>query len=162
MLELLPRLRRYALTLATNAFDADDLLQATVERSLAKWRQLDSIGGADRWLFTIMSSIWKNELRAKAIRQGQGFVDPDSLAHNAFTADLEGIISWSEVLQKVSELPETQRQVILLVYVEGFKYEEAANILGIPTGTVMSRISRARLTLSLKLEDKSYLRSERN
>ncbi|NKB75495.1 MAG: sigma-70 family RNA polymerase sigma factor [Gammaproteobacteria bacterium] len=151
MIELLPRLRRYALTLASNEFDADDLLQVTIERALTRSHQFHSADSPDRWMFTIMSSVWKNDLRARAIRQGKGFVDPETLSHTSFESHPEGNVLYSEILEMVGRLPETQREVIVLVYVEGFKYSEAAKILNVPIGTIMSRISRARLTLGTQL-----------
>ncbi len=148
MVGLLPRLRRYALTLASNEFDADDLLQVTIERALTRSHQFHYSQNPDRWMFTIMSSVWKNDLRARAIRQGKGFVDPETLSHASFESHPESNVLYGEVLKMVGRLPEIQREVVVLVYAEGFKYSEVARILNVPIGTIMSRISRARTTLS--------------
>ena len=145
--DLLPRLNRYALVLTPTRADADDLLQMTCERALGRWEQFQQGTNLRAWLFTIMSSVWKNELRARAIRSGQGFVDPESLVASQ-TNIAEGNIYLREVLEKVLGLPENQRELILLVYVEGLSYAEAAVILDVPPGTVMSRLSRARTALS--------------
>ena len=151
---MLPRLKRYALSFAYNASEADDLLQSSVVRALTRWQQLSDMKYMDRWMFTVMSSVWKNELRAKSIRLGKGFQSPDALQDPAFINNLDGSILYSEVLQMIGELPESQREVIMLVYVEGFKYEEAADILEVPVGTIMSRIARARVKLASKLGSK--------
>ncbi len=145
--ELIPRLNRYARVLAPSAADADDLLQATCERALSRASQWDPNSKLDAWAFTIMNSIWKNELRSRAIRQGKGFVDLDTLTAPSHSQP-HGNIFLTEVLTMVQALPENQREIILLCYVEGYSYKEIASILEIPIGTVMSRLSRARSTLS--------------
>ena len=90
LISILPRLKRYALSLAANEYEADDLLQSSVERALSRWNQLNEPDQMDRWLFTIMSSVWKNDLRAKSIRKGQGFQDPDALQNSSFINNLDG------------------------------------------------------------------------
>ncbi|MEM7193601.1 MAG: RNA polymerase sigma factor [Pseudomonadota bacterium] len=149
--ELLPRLYRYARVLTPTRFDADDLLQMTCERALSRWHQLNLDGPMDRWAFTIMSSVWKNELRSRAIRQGQGFVAPE-LLESEDDESIQRNIYLRQVLERVSQLPETQRETVLLVYVEGFTYQQAADVMAIPIGTVMSRLTRARQTLSKSLK----------
>ena len=142
---LLPRLARYARVLTPSQHDADDLLQKSCERALSRWQQLDSTKNMDRWVFTIMNSVWKNEIRSIAIRQGQGFVSTDELDSPKTSPD--GHIYLRQVLERVMALPENQREIVLLVYVEGFSYAKAAEIANIPIGTVMSRLSRAREAL---------------
>lgn len=146
LVKLLPRLYRYARVLTPSRFDADDLLQMTCERALTRWHQFNLGSPMDRWAFTIMSSVWKNELRSRAIRQGQGFVSLES-DELAITDHAEGNIFLAEVLKGVMALPENQRETMLLVYVEGYSYQQAADIIGTPVGTVMSRLARARLAL---------------
>lgn len=99
----------------------------------------------DRWLFAILHSIWLNEIRAQHIRQGQGFVDVDELAS---AENGEEPIWANEVMQRVNQLPEAQRNTLFLVYVEELSYREAAEVLGVPVGTVMSRLATARLRLA--------------
>jgi len=148
----IPRLRRYAIVLTTIKEDAEDLLQATLERAIAKKYQWQENTHLDRWLFTIMSSIWKNELRSRYTRQGNGITDNiQDIADNSSTKNLEGTFLINQVLNEVMNLSEDQREAILLVYVEGLKYQEAADILDIPTGTLMSRLARARITLAKSL-----------
>ena len=102
----------------------------------------------DSWLFVILRSIWLNEIRARRIREGGGFVS----AEDALSVDgvrmIETNILAAEVLTAISRLPEAQREMLLLVYGEGYTYAEAASTLGIPIGTVMSRLATARSALA--------------
>ncbi|MCF6190955.1 MAG: sigma-70 family RNA polymerase sigma factor [Cocleimonas sp.] len=153
---LIPRLRRYAIVLTTIKEDADDLLQATLERAINKQHQWQENTHLDRWAFTIMSSIWKNEIRSRSTRQGNGITDNvQALIDNAAIKNMEGTFLLNQVFKEVMNLSEDQREAILLVYVEGLKYQEAADILTIPTGTLMSRLARARITLANNLSDEN-------
>jgi RNA polymerase sigma-70 factor (ECF subfamily) len=147
---LLPRLRRFGLSLSGAADVCDDLLQATCERALTRYHQWQPGTRLDSWAFAIMYSIWLNELRAQSIRRGAGFVDPDSTLFEKPTAEAK--LYLKQVQHAVAALPEAQRVALLLVCVEGYGYREAAEILGIPVGTVMSRLARARLALVEQLD----------
>lgn len=144
----LARLWRYGVFLSGNRPDAEDLVQATCVRALERAHQFEPGTRVDRWLFAILRSIWLNELRATRTRRGQGLVD----AETALTFDgilaIETNISAAQVLRRVQSLPEAQREAVLLVYVEGFTYREAAETLGVPIGTIMSRLAAARLRLA--------------
>lgn len=150
---ILPRLRRFALTLTTSPPAADDLLQTTLDRAISRLDQCKKDTHLDRWLFTIMSSIHKNNLRALTVRHGNGVLD----AENNLTSDPskapERTIFLHQVFNAVMELPEHQRAAILLVYVEGYRYTEAAETLAIPLGTLMSRLARARTSLAKRLSE---------
>lgn len=148
---LLPRLWRFGLSLTGAADACHDLVQATCERALTHFHQWRPGSRLDSWTFAIMHSIWKNELRARAIRRGAGFVDPDTYPLPA-EARTEDAAAAGELHQAVTALPEAQRAALLLVYVEGYGYREAAEILDVPIGTVMSRLARARLTLAEQLQ----------
>ncbi len=148
---LLPRLRRFGLSLTGAADTCDDLLQATCERALTRYHQWQPGTRLDSWAFAIMHSIWLNELRAQSIRRGAGFVDPDHALFQEPSADAQFYLK--QVQHAVAALPEAQRAALLLVCVEGYGYREAAEILGIPVGTVMSRLARARLALVEQLEN---------
>lgn len=150
---LLPRLQRYAKNLNRSAADADDLLQATCIRVLEKWQQFKPGSDFDRWVFTIMSSIRSNHLRAENTRHGAGLVD----AHYELATEDPHTrnIFHDQVLDEVQQLPIAHRQVLLLVYVEGFTYQETANILDVPVGTVMSRIARGRARLAAQFSANS-------
>ena|SRR5579863_6175068 len=145
---LLSRLWRYSLALTGARDQAEDLVQATALRALERAGQFERGTRLDRWLFSILRSIWFNELRARKVRQGQGFVD----ASEALVLDgadrIETNISASQVLSAVGRLPEAQRETLFLVYVEGYSYKEAAAALGVPIGTVMSRLAAARTALA--------------
>ena len=150
----LARLWRYGLVLSGARDVAEDLVQATCVRAIERADQFQSGTNVGNWLFAILRSIWLNEVRSRRVREGGGFVD----ASEALTFDgaraIETNIFAAEVLREVGRLPEGQREVILLVYVEGRSYGEAAELLSIPIGTVMSRLAAARLALAkLKSND---------
>ena len=150
LVALLPRLNRYARNLTRSRTDADDLLQATCTRVLDRWTQFQPGSNFDRWAFTVMSSISRNHLRADNVRFGSGQVDAaeelqanDSPDRNKFR---------DEVFTQLENLPDAQRQVLTLVYIEGYTYQETADILDVPVGTIMSRIARGRARLSKELD----------
>lgn len=153
LIEMVPRLRRFAGVLVRSSSYSEDLLQSTLERALSRWHQWQPDSRLDNWMFTIMHSIWKNELRSRAIREGQGFVDVDSLMTEENSSSNERTILLDQVFKQVSGLPEEQRKAILLVYTEGYAYQEASDILEIPVGTLMSRLARARASLAQSLSD---------
>ena len=138
---------RFALSLSGNPDTADDLVQAACLRALERHHQVQSVDRLDAWLMTICRSIWLNEMRAQSIRKAQSLaVTPDEELISA-TLDAETNFFALEVFTKVMDLPEAQRAAVLLVFVEGFSYREAAEILDVPIGTVMSRLSAARTKL---------------
>lgn len=146
--ENLARLWRYGLVLSHQRDVADDLVQATCVRALERADQFVPGTRLDRWLFSILHSIWLNEIRSRRVRQGQGFVD----ARETLTFDgahaTETQVMAGQVLKRVNALPEAQRTVVFFAYVEGLSYREVASILDIPIGTVMSRLAAARAKLS--------------
>ena len=144
----LARLWRYALTLSGARDVADDLVQATCLRAIERAHQFQSGSRLDRWLFSILRSIWFNEIRSRKIRIGEGTVD----ASEALTFDgahqMETNISAAQVLKALGRLPQAQREAVLLVYAEGYSYREAAELFGVPIGTIMSRLAAAWLALA--------------
>lgn len=145
---LLPRLWRFALRLARHREDAQDLVQRTCVRALERQHQWNPETPALPWLYAIVHSIWLNELDARRLRV-VGQLDSDE-AHQVAdpnSADPETSLLYRQVVGAVEALPPAQRVVMLLVAVEGFSYREASDVLGVPIGTVMSRLSRARLTI---------------
>ncbi|ENN7015937.1 sigma-70 family RNA polymerase sigma factor [Enterobacter ludwigii] len=144
----LSRLWRYGLVLSRNRDVAEELVQSTCVRALEKSSQYMSGTRIDRWLFAILHSIWISELRARHVRQGQGFVASDELLAPDTREQDETRLHYLKVMQRVNALPEAQRNTVFLVYVEGFTYQEAANTLAVPIGTVMSRLATARATLA--------------
>ena len=144
----LARLWRYAVVLSSSRDVADDLVQATCLRAIERADQFAPGTRLDRWLFAILRSIWLNEIRARKVREGGGLVD----AVDALTVDgaqtMEVNILTAEVLSAIGRLPEAQRETALLVYAEGYTYAEAATALGIPIGTIMSRLAAVRGALA--------------
>ena len=143
----LARLWRYGLVLSGARDVADDLVQATCVRAIERADQFQAGTRLDRWLFSILRSIWLNELRARRVREGGGFVDASEALVVDGGREIETNIFAAQVLREVGGLPEAQREAVLLVYVEGLSYREAAEILAAPIGTVMSRLAAARATL---------------
>lgn len=158
--ECLARLWRYGLVLSGNRDTAEDLVQATCVRALEKSHQFQAGTHVDRWLFSILNSIWKNELRSRKIRMGEGFVDAEEVLITDGAAQIETNIMARQVLAEVQSLPEVQRATVFLVYAEGFSYKEAARALDVPMGTVMSRLAAARAKLGQLNEDGPAYRKE--
>ena len=138
-------LRRFCYSLTGNAADADDLLQATVEKLLQKGMPEDA--HAAKWSYRVCKNVWIDELRAREVRQRYPSVADDE--DQAPTT--ESVAAGEQELDAVSAalelLPDEQRLALSLVAVEGKSYAEAAEILGVPIGTIMSRIARARKNL---------------
>ncbi len=147
LVELLPRLMRFALALTRSRPEAEDLTQATCERALARIDQWQADTRLDSWMFRIMQTIWLNNLRGRRVRERHRAALSAAEAASPAIPVAEGRLMLAEVAGKVLELPVEQRLVLMLVTVEGFSYREAAEIAGIPIGTVMSRLARARLGL---------------
>jgi len=144
----LPRLWRYGLVLARQRHVADDLVQATCVRALERAGQFLPGTRLDRWLMSIMHSIWLNEIRSQRVRQGQGFVDADEALSFDGEEQAQNQVLASQVIKLVNALPEAQRETVFLAYVEGLSYREIAEILEVPMGTVMSRLAAGRVKLA--------------
>jgi len=144
----LTRLWRYGLVLSRNHEMAEELVQATCVRALEKSAQYVPGTRIDRWLFAILHSIWISDLRARRVRMGQGFVDSEDLQAPATDDWDDNHRRYQQIMRRVNALPEAQRNTLFLVYVEGFTYQEAADTLSVPIGTVMSRLASARATLA--------------
>lgn len=150
----LTRLWRYAVVLSHQRDVADDLVQATCVRALERAGQFTPGTRLDRWLFSILHSIWLNEVRSRRVRMGQGFVDADETLVFDGARNTETHIFANQVLRQVQALPEAQRTVVFLAYVEELSYREVADLLEIPIGTVMSRLAAARAKLASAGSDK--------
>ena len=146
---LLPRLRRFARALTRHREDADDLVQIGVERALTRAAQWQPGTRLDSWVFRIMQNAWIDELRARA-RRDETFVD-EELGEQVGVSTSETQIDAIAVRKAVSRLGDEQRAAVALVLVEGLPYKEAADVLGIPIGTLTSRLARARETLQAQL-----------
>lgn len=152
LVALLPRLRRYALAKVGNPDEADDLVQAALERA---WKAQDRwIPGTrmDSWLFSIMHNLRIDHIRAAAVRGIQEGADALELIPDlGWSRRVEASVTLEQVAQTMRQLPEAMREVLALVPIEGLSYQEAADVLGIPVGTVMSRLARARAELMRRL-----------
>ena len=153
--EVFPRLWRYALILTSNRDAASDLAQMTCLRAIEKAHNYTPDQKLDRWLFRMAQRIWLNELRAQAVRRGQGLHAVEDIDLPDTRHDAEMNIFVRQVLSSIYELPEAQRATVMLVYVEGFTYAEAAATLDVPIGTVMSRLATARAKLGVRLNEES-------
>jgi RNA polymerase sigma-70 factor, ECF subfamily len=140
--ENIPALRRYAWTLLRNSSDADDLVQDCLLRAIDRIGTLRNERELKPWLFTIMHNLYVSRWR-RMKRRAQVTPD-DAEAEFAVPPSQPASAEMQDVLRGLDTLPEEHRQVILLVAVEGFQYSEVASLLGVPIGTVMSRLSRAR------------------
>ena len=147
------RLWRYAMSLTGRRDWADDLVQTTCLRALDKADQFEAGSHLDRWMFRMAQRIWLNELRSRKVRTGGGLVPVEEIDLPDKTPGAETNILARDVLNRVNALPEAQRQSVVLVYVEGFSYKEAADIMEIPIGTVMSRLAAARKRLNADMAE---------
>lgn len=142
----IPALRRYAISLVRDGDRANDLVQDCIERALSRrhlWRRPFSLRG---WLFRIMHNLHANNVRALSRRPAS--VPLDSASELRVSADQLTHVEMTETMQAFERLSHDQREVLVLIVVEGLTYRQAAKVLGIPVGTVVSRIARARERLS--------------
>ncbi len=154
LVALLPRLRRFAVTIARSRDDADDLVQNACERAIQRFAQWQHGTRLDSWLFTMMRNIWISELRSRRVRLGQGHIDAADADELSTPVAAPDHLYGNQLVAMVMSLPAGLSACLLLVSVEGHSYQEAADILDIPIGTVMSRMSRAR-SMMKELLDKS-------
>ena len=148
---LIPALRRYARALVRNRAAADDLVQDCLERAVSRWHQRRE-ADARAWLFTILHNLAINQFRRAAARGKHVTIDETNEDKFGQDAVQEQKLIYQDVLNKLAKLPEDQRAVLLLVAVEDLSYADAAKVLNIPLGTVMSRLSRARERLQQEIE----------
>ena len=148
LVAMLPRLRRFAFSLSRNGTDADDLAQATVERALRSRTQWQDGTRFDSWLYRIMRNLWIDTIRSRSRREK---VEAPAEEADRLGDDPSEAIAASLELQRMTaamqRLPEEQREVVSLILIAGFGYREAAEVLGVPIGTVSSRLVRGRTTL---------------
>jgi RNA polymerase sigma-70 factor (ECF subfamily) len=148
---LIPALRRYARALMRDRASADDLVQDCLERAVSRWYQRRD-GDVRAWLFTILHNLAVNQFRKAASRGRHVPIDATNEDSFGEAAVQEQKLIYRDVMEKLARLPEDQRAVLLLVAIEDLSYAEAAKVLGVPVGTVMSRLSRARERLQQEIE----------
>jgi RNA polymerase sigma-70 factor (ECF subfamily) len=148
----LPVLRRYAISLCRRPDMADDLVQIAVERAVAARDRFDPDTRLEPWLFRILRNAWIDAGRRQATRGTEIDVHamPEAAVHDGARA-AEAALMLRQTEAALATLPDEQREVIVLVCFEELSYAEAAEVLGIPKGTVMSRLARGRVALAAKL-----------
>ncbi|MBD3654179.1 MAG: RNA polymerase sigma factor [Kangiella sp.] len=149
---IIPMIRRFAYSLTGNQHDADDLLQSTLERLLTK--DLPRDVDLTKWAFRVCRNLWIDEYRSQKVRQEAtqkpelqqlDIVDGDKVMTNQLTVQ--------QVQRALQQLPEDQKSILTLIAVEDLSYQEVADLLNIPVGTVMSRLSRARKAMAKWFND---------
>ena len=148
LVAMLPRLRRFAHALSRNAADADDLTQATVERALRSREQWQAGTRLDSWLYRIMRNLWIDTARARGRRDKVEAPEEeaDRIGEDPRNA-IEASVDLARMMAAMERLPDEQREVVALILIEGFGYRETAEMLGLPIGTVSSRLVRGRTAL---------------
>jgi RNA polymerase sigma-70 factor (ECF subfamily) len=148
MVGLLPRIRRFARGLTKDQDRADDLVQEACERALQRLHQFEEHSRLDSWLYRIVYTRWIDRLRRIKTRTAHlALLGKQAAEESAGTpaADLDKLL---DVTDALAALPQEHRAAVLLVSVEGHSYTEAASVMGIPVGTVASRVARARNMLA--------------
>jgi RNA polymerase sigma-70 factor (ECF subfamily) len=160
LISLLPRLRRFGVSLTRSQDKADDLVQAACERALRSEVQWQPGTRLDSWMFRIMRNLWIDEIRRTRTQGPQEHLDEmfdlagdDGVKASEFRSEA------SAVELAIQRLPEEFRSVLVLVCIEELSYREAAEVLGVPIGTVMSRLARARRNIASDLGLEPGLRS---
>ena len=160
---MLPRLWRFCMVLAKDRGAAEELAQATCLRALQREHQFQPGTRLDSWLYRIAQTIWFNQRRAVRMRGPAGEPEGEDveLVDQSISAELN--LYHKQVLSAVMALPESQRIAVVLVYVEGYSYKEAADHVGVPIGTIMSRLAAARMrlaTLKSDVTERKVVRAE--
>lgn len=142
LVALLPRLRRFARTLTRNVHDADDLVQVAIERALTRAEQLQADAPLAGWMYGIVRNAWIDEVRTRErhTRLLTPEVGESLVSRVSGPTDAEQLA----VQESLASLPEEQRSAVALVLIEGLSYKEAAYALGVPVGTLTSRLARGR------------------
>jgi len=150
IIELLPRLRRFARNLTRNPHDADDVVQIAIERALTRLDQWHRDARLDSWLFRIVRNAWIDEIRSRARRDA--LFAPEEAGEAVGVAAMDREVDRLSVEAAMAQLPEEQRLAVSLVLVEGLPYKEAALVLDVPIGTLTSRLARGREALQAMLQ----------
>lgn len=152
LVALLPRLRRFARARTQTTEEADDLVQMTCERAWRARDQWEPGTRLDSWMFRIMVNLRIDLIRAAA---SHGVADGgdalDYVADSTWGRQVEASVRLEQVVKTMQLLPEPMREILALVTIEGLSYKEAADVLQVPVGTVMSRLARARSALMARL-----------
>lgn len=155
---LLPRLRRFGRAITGHRHDADDLVQAALERALNRREQWQPGTRLDSWMFKIMNNAWIDEVRSRK-RRDAIFV-PEEAGEGVGAPHADAPLDAIAVRAAMATLNDDQRSAVALVLVEGLPYKEAAQVLGVPIGTLTSRLARAREQLQAILAEPGRARNE--
>jgi RNA polymerase sigma factor (sigma-70 family) len=148
LVALLPRMRRFAHALSRNPADADDLTQATIERALRSRDQWQPGSRLDSWAYRIMRNLWIDTVRSRSRKEKvEAPAEEAERIGEDPTAGMDASIDLSRMMAAMERLPDEQREVVALILIEGFGYRETAEMLGLPIGTVSSRLVRGRTAL---------------
>ncbi|MDR3475717.1 MAG: sigma-70 family RNA polymerase sigma factor [Devosia sp.] len=146
----IPALRRYAFALTRDHDTADDLVQDCLERALTRWRLRQQEAEVLPWLFAILRNLYIDLYRRRQRRGVHTTIDEAiGIGHSV---DQDSALDARDALAALDQLPEEQKSLLLLIGVEDLSYQDVARVLGVPIGTVMSRLSRARQRLRVILE----------
>jgi RNA polymerase sigma-70 factor (ECF subfamily) len=156
LVSLLPRLRRFGRAITRHREDADDLVQIAIERALMRREQWEPGTRMLSWMFKIMNNAWIDEVRARTRRE-QIFA-PEEAGEHVGVSPLDEHLDALALRKAIDQLNDEQRIAVGLVLVEGLPYKEAAQVLGVPMGTVTSRLARAREQLQALLSSKEAVR----
>ena len=145
---MLPRLRRFAHALSRDRADADDLTQASIERALKSREQWQPGTRLDSWCYRIMRNLWIDTARSRSRKSAREAPEEEGLSiaddpRDAIAASLD----LKRIMAAMERLPDEQREVVALILIEGFGYREVSEMLGLPIGTVSSRLVRGRTAL---------------
>jgi RNA polymerase sigma-70 factor (ECF subfamily) len=150
LVALLPRLRRFARSLTRDMADADDLVQVALERGLARRAQWRADTNLASWMFTLMKNAWIDQARSRR-RRGAVLGSADDV-ETVVDPHASDPVARFAVAKAMQALPDEQRLAVALVLVEGLSYAEASQVLGVPAGTLTSRLVRGRMALMASLE----------
>ncbi|MEQ1938497.1 sigma-70 family RNA polymerase sigma factor [Mesorhizobium sp. CN5-321] len=149
----IPRLRRYARSLLRDRDSADDLVQDCLERALTRLDNWQRDESPRRWLFTVMHHLFVDRMRRQARRNETAVLSLDNDEALSVPATQAENVASREIIDALQSISPERRAALVTVAIEGFSYAEAASILGIPAGTLMSRIARGREELRALLDD---------
>lgn len=157
----IPYLRRFGRALTGDTALADDLVQDCVERALNKSHLYDASRPLRAWLYTMLRNIHVSGLRRQTRARIVKTIDELQAGEDRIEPGQEHHVALSQVSDALDRMPDSQREVILLVVLEGMSYRDVAEITGVPVGTVMSRLSRARTLLRQLLDEQPQMHLRR-
>jgi len=154
LVALVPRLRRFAYAISGNREEGDDIVQSACLKALSRLDQYQPGTRLDSWMFRIIQTTYLDTVRTRSRRGPHAGEEAlDHLSDNGRDAgQTEDRLMLAKVQQGIASLPDDQRVVLVLIAIEGFSYKEAASVLSVPIGTVMSRLARARAKLIPELQ----------